>query len=163
MPTINRTAGLVAVLILAVASTTEAQSVIRITIAKGPHAGTYELKNGQCDVINGSIISKFTPQMAGVAATPRIPESMELYTEPGKGKPHGLAVRADFRAPSRQRIVYQIYAMSPEQQGPGLNKPPEGQGSVTIEEKPEGTVASFKGQTKDGVGMEGSITCAKGS
>jgi hypothetical protein len=66
-------------------------------------------------------------------------------------------------APTRQRIVYEIYAIPPELQGPGLNKPPSGQGTVSIEQKPEGTTASFKGQTKDGVGMDGSVTCVKRS
>ena len=160
MRMINRAAGLAAALILGAASETEAQSSIKITISRGPHAGTYELKNGQCDALKGSIISMFTPELAGVAPGPKTPESMEVYTEPGKGKP-GFAVNVDFRAPSRQRIVYEIYAIPPELQGPGGNKPPSGQGTVTIEEKAEGTTATFRGQTKEGVGMEGSVTCVK--
>ena len=160
MVMINRTAGIAAALLLVAASGAEAQSSIRITISGGPHAGTYAMKNGQCDALGGQVISMFTAKLAGLAEGPKVPESMEVYTEPGKGKP-GFAARVDFRAPSRQRIVYQIYAIPPELQGPGLNKPPSGQGTVTIEQKAEGTTASFRGQTKDGVGMEGSVTCVK--
>ena len=164
MPMIHRTAGLVAALLLATASATEAQShSVRVTISKGPHAGTYDFTGGQCDALDLQIISMFTPKGGGrVAPGSKTPESIEVYTEPAKGgKPHGLAVRADFRALSGQRIVYEIYAIPPELQGPGLNKPPSGQGSVTIEKKPEGTTASFRGQTKEGVGMEGSVTCMR--
>lgn len=164
MPMLNRAAGLVAALLLIAASATEAQShSIHITISRGPHAGTYELTNGQCDALKGSIISMFTPKLAGVAAGPKTPESMEVYTEPGKGKPDGFAVNVDFRAPSGKRIVYEIYAIPPELQGPGVKEPPKGQGTVTIEQKPDRTTASFRGQTKEGVGMEGSVTCVKKS
>ena len=160
---INRTARLVAALILGVASETLAQSSIRITISRGPHAGTYEMKNGQCDALKETIISMFTAKLAGLPEGPKTPESMEVYTEPGKGKPHGLAVKVDFRAPDRKRIRYEIYAIPPELQGPGLNKPPSGQGTVAIEQKGTATTATFRGQTKDGVGMEGNVTCIKGS
>ena len=165
MPMLNRATALVAALLLGAASATEAQSSVRVTISKGPHAGTYDFTTGSCDALNLQIISMFTPKGGGRAAPgSKTPESIEVYTEPAKGgKPHGFAVRADFRAQSGQRIVYEIYAIPPELQGPGLNKPPSGQGSVTIEKKAEGVVASFKGQTKDGVGLEGSVTCAKPS
>jgi hypothetical protein len=162
MALIKRIARLAAALLLTAASGTEAQAhSVHVTIRGGPHAGTYDLTGGQCDALNGQIISMFTPKQAGMAAGPRIPESIELYTEPAKGKPHGFAVNVDFRARSGERIVYEIYAIPPELQGPGMNKPPKGQGSVTIEQKPDGTVASFRGQTRDGVGMEGSVTCAR--
>jgi hypothetical protein len=140
----------------------EAQSsAIRVTIARGPHAGSYELARGQCDALDGQIISMFTPDLASVAAGPKTPESMELYTEPGRGKPDGLAVNVDFRSKSGQRIVYEIYAIPPELQAPGPKKPPRGRGSGAIQQGGTGTTATFRGETKDGVRMEGSVTCVK--
>ena len=62
-------------------------------MARRPHAGAYEIRKDQCDALNGQIISMFTPDAPAAGA--RIPESIELYTEPGKGKPHGFAVVAD--------------------------------------------------------------------
>src|SRR5688572_13141137 len=70
----------------ALVSPAEAQSTIRVTIGGGSHAGTYELKDGQCDALDGSIISMFTPGLAGVAAGPKHLESIEVYTMPGNGK-----------------------------------------------------------------------------
>jgi hypothetical protein len=162
MRLIKRTAGLAAAFMLTAASGTQAQGhSVHVIIKGGPHAGTYDFGGGQCDPLDGEIISMFTPKQAGVAPGPRVPESIEVYTAPAKGKPHGFAVRVDFRAPSGERIVYEIYAIPPELQGPGMNEPLKGRGSVTIEQKPDGTTASFRGQTKDGVGMEGSVTCAR--
>lgn len=152
-----------AALLLAAAPRSEAQSSsIRVTIAGGPHAGTYELKRDQCDALNGQIISMFTPEKpAGRTAGSSAPESMELYTEPGKGKPDGFAVRVDFRSKSGQRIGYEIYAIPSELQAPGRNKPPSGHGKVTIRHEKTATIADFRGETKDGVRMEGSVHCGK--
>ena len=157
-----RAAGITVLLVLAATSPTEAQvSSISVTIASGPHAGKYELTRGQCDALNGQVISMFTPKMAGVPEGPKTPESIEVYTEPGKGKTDGFAVNVDFRSQSGQRVVYEIYAIPPELQAPGRTKPPKGQGYVNIEQKAEATHAKFRGQTKEGIGMEGSVTCVK--
>ena len=156
-----RAAAIAAAIISATAARAEAQSSIRITIGGGPHAGTYEFKDGQCDALDGSIISMFTPDLSGVAAGPKTPESMEVYTMPGNGKPDGFAVNVDFRAKSGQRIVYEIYAVPPELQGPVRIKPFSGRGTVTIRKGDTSTAATFRGQTKDGVRMEGSVQCVK--
>lgn len=161
MTILARAAGMAAALAMVAAPRGEAQSSISVTIARGPHAGAYELQRGQCDALDGQVISMFTPKLAGVAEGPKVPESIELYTEPGRGRTDGFAVTVDFRAKSGERIVYEIYAIPPELQGPGGNKPPKGRGSVTIEKKETGTVATFRGETKDGVKMEGSVTCGK--
>jgi hypothetical protein len=151
---------LAAALLLVIAPGLEAQdSSLRITITGGPHAGTYELAHGQCDALHGSIISMFTPQLAGQASGRNGLESMEVYTTPGNGKPDGWAVTADFRAKSGKRVVYEIYAMPPELQGPGRKEPVKGSGTVTIKQGEDGTSASFRGQTADGVKMEGSVKC----
>lgn len=157
-----RAAGLAAALVLVAAPRAEAQvSTIRVTISGGPHAGTYTLERGQCDALDGSVISMFTPRLAGVAQGPKIPESIEVYTEPGRGKTDGFAVNVDFRAKSGQRIVYEIYAIPPELQAPGMSKPPKGRGTVAIQQAASGTTATFRGETKDGVKLEGSVMCVK--
>ena len=157
-----RAAGLAATILLIAAPGAEAQeSFVRLTIAGGPHAGTYELAHGQCDALDHSIISMFTPKLAGQAAGPNGLESIEVYTEPGKERPDGLAVSADFRAKSGKRIVYEIYAIPAELQGPGRKTPPKGRGSVTVQRGADGTGAAFRGQTDDGVRMEGSVKCDK--
>jgi hypothetical protein len=162
MITFARAAGLAATLTLIAAPCAEAQvSSIRITLGGGPHAGTYELKEGQCDALDGSVISMFTPELAGMAAGPKIPESMEVYTVPAEGKPDGFAVNVDFRAKSGERVVYEIYAIPPELQGPGVSEPLLGKGRVTIQPGDARTTATFSGETKDGVKMEGSVTCVK--
>ena len=155
-------AALPAVLLVLGAQRIEAQeSSLRLTIAGGPHAGTYELAHGQCDALEGSIISMFTPQLSGQDAGRNGLESIEVYTTPGNGKPDGWAVTADFRAKSGKRVVYEIYAMPPEQQGPGPKDPMKGRGTVTIKQGADGTGAAFRGQTADGVKMEGSVKCDK--
>ncbi len=123
MITHARAAGLAAALTLIAAPRGEAQdSSLRLTIAGGPHDGTYD-------------------------------------TTPGDGGPDGWAVTADFRATSGKRVVYEIYAMPPELQGPGRKEPQKGSGTVTIKQEDAGTSATFRGQTQDGVRMEGSVRC----
>ena len=107
MITLARAAGLAAALTLIAAPRGEAQdSSLRLTIAGGPHAGSYELTRGQCDALKGSIISMFTPELARQAAGKNGLESIEVYTTPGEGRPDGWAVTADFRAGSGKRVVY---------------------------------------------------------
>jgi hypothetical protein len=155
-------AALPALLLVLGAQRIEAQdSSLRLTITGGPHAGTYELAHGQCDALKGSIISMFTPQLSGQDAGRNGLESIEVYTTPGSGKPDGWAVTADFRAKSGRRVVYEIYAMPPELQGPGPKEPMKGSGKVTITQGEDGTGAAFRGQTADGVKMEGSVKCDK--
>ena len=165
MPLNIRALSLTVVLMLAAPSNSDAQgNSISVTIARGPHAGKYEFTGGQCDQLgrSGSIISMFTAELAGMKTGPKTPESIELYTEPGKGTvPDGLILKALFRGPSRQRIEYEIYAVPPALQVAGMTKPQKGKGSITIDEKAEGVRASFKGETQEGIGMEGSISCPK--
>lgn len=163
MTILARATRFAAALMLVTAPRGEAQSSsIRVTIAGGPHAGTYELKRDQCDALDGQIISMFTPEKptGGTAGSSAL-ESMELYTEPGKGKTDGFAVIVDFRSKSGPRITYEIYAIPPELQAPGRNRPPSGRGSVTIRQEKTATIADFRGETKDGVRMEGSVHCGK--
>jgi hypothetical protein len=156
---LTRTALPAVLLMLGTQRAAAQDSSLRLTITGGPHAGTYELAHGQCDALEGSIISMFTPQLAGQAAGRNGLESMEVYTTPGDGKPDGWAVTADFRAKSGKRVVYEIYAMPPELQGPGRKEPMKGSGTVTIKRGGDGTSATFRGQTADGVKMEGSVKC----
>lgn len=148
---------------LFIAKTTSAQapsSSIQLTMTGGPHAGSWKLTKGSCDALDGQIISMFTPETPPAPGS-KVPESIELYTEPGKGKTDGWTVVADFRPTSGRRITYEIYAMPPELQAPGGTKPPMGRGTVAIRKEATGTVATFRGETADGVRMEGSVDCRK--
>jgi hypothetical protein len=159
---LTRAAGLAATILLIAAPRAEAQeSSVRLTIAGGPHAGTYELAHGHCSAPDQSIAALFRPQLDGQAAGQRGLESIEVYTEPGKGKPDGLAMSADFRAKSGKRIEYQIYAIPVELQAPGRKLGPKGRGSVTVQQGESSASATFRGQTADGVRMEGSVKCDK--
>lgn len=157
---IARAAAAAATCAVLTASPAEAQSsTMRITIAGGPHAGTYEYQRGQCDALDGQVISEFTPELSGVTPGPKVPEAMEVYTEPGRGGADGVSVRVHFRTPSRQRVVYEIYAIPAALQAPGMEKPQKGRGTVTVQQSASGTTATFRGQTADGVRMDGRVTC----
>ena len=159
MTTHARTAGLFAALLTIAAAQVDAQSSsLRVTIGSGPHAGTYAFTRGQCDALGGQVISMFTPKLAGIAAGPSVPESMELYTEPGRGGPDGFSVIVDFRSRTGERITYEIYAIPPELQAPGRNKPQKGRGTVRIAPAATGTT-TFRGETAGGIRMEGAVTC----
>lgn len=167
MMVLARTAAFTALLMLAVALRLEAQvGAVRFTIVGGPHAGSYRFDTGQCDVLGGrgspmSIISMFTPEMQkGGQADPRSPTSFELYTEPGKGKPDGLALRVEFHSvASSERTRYSVYAIPPELQAPGPGTPLEGLGDVTVRQTETATTTSFRAETKGGVRLEGSLEC----
>jgi hypothetical protein len=138
---------------------------VRFTIAGGPHAGSYRFQTGQCDVLGRpgqpSIISMFTPEMQkGEWPHPGSPESFELYTESGKGKPDGLALTVDFGSSgSREAVRYEVYAIPPELAAPGPKTPQEGRGDVTVRQTETATTASFRAETKRRVRIEGTLTC----
>jgi hypothetical protein len=89
MTALARAAAFTALLTLAVALRLEAQvGSVCFTIVGGPHAGSYRLDTGQCEVLGGrgspmSIISMFTPEMQkGGQADPRSPTSSESTNQP---------------------------------------------------------------------------------
>ena len=154
MTIIARAAAFAAALTLVVASRSEAQSSsTRVTIAGGPHAGTHEMKDEACEVLNGKITVIFTSK--GGPVGDGTPEFIEFWTLPAKGKPDGFGVRVLFQLPGRQ-AVYEIHAVPSGVQGP---MPASGRGSVTVRQTATGKIATFRGQTKDGVRMEGSVDC----
>jgi hypothetical protein len=166
MTTLARAAASAALLTFAAIADLEAQiGSVRFSIASGPHAGSYRFQTGQCDVLGGrgqpSIISMFTPEMQkGERAQPGSPESFELYTESGRGKPDGLALSVDFGATgSREAVRYEVYAIPPELAAPGPKTPQEGRGVVTVRQTETATTASFRAETENGVRIEGSLTC----
>ena len=147
-------AGFAAALMLIAGPRIEAQSSsIRVTIAGGPHAGAHELKD-QCTVVNDKIGAAFTSK--GGTVGDGTPEFIEFWTLPGKGNAVGFGVRVLFQLKSGRQAVYEIHAIPPGLQGPML---PSGRGSVTVRQAETGKTATFRGETKDGVRMEGSVTC----
>jgi hypothetical protein len=167
MTMLARAAAFAALLTLAAVLRLEAQvGSVRFTIAGGPHAGSYRFTTGQCDVLGSrgeppSIISMFTPEMQkDGGAGPNSPTSFELYTEPGRGKPDGLALTAEWRSHgSGKRTVYEVYAIPRELQAVGRKTPLEGRGDVTVRRTETATTASFRGETKRGVRIEGMLEC----
>jgi hypothetical protein len=132
----------------------EAQSSsIRVTIAGGQHAGTHEMKD-ECTVLNGRISALFTA--TGGTLGDGTPEAIEFWTLPGKGKPDGFGVFLLFVLKSGGQAKYEIYTIPPGVQGP---MPASGRGSVTVRQAETGKTATFRGETKDGVRMEGGVDC----
>ncbi len=163
---ITRAAASAALFTLAAASQLEAQGEsLRLTLSGGPHAGNYRFPAAQCDVFGGRgkrvSISLVTPEMqqAGRADPTSIP-SVDLAVEEGTGGPNGLAIDVEFLASggSRERTLYQVYAIPPELQG-GTKKPPEGRGEVTIRRTEAGITSTFRAETKGGVRIEGTLEC----
>ena len=154
MTILARAAAFAAALTLVAASRSEAQSSsTRVTITGGPHAGTHELKDEQCDVADGNITVVFMAK--GGTVGDGTPEAISFWTVPGKGKPDGFGVQVLFQLPGRQ-AVYEIHAIPPGVKHP---RPASGRGTVTFRQTATGKTATFRGQTKDGVRMEGSVDC----
>jgi hypothetical protein len=156
MPTFARAAAFAAAFTLLAASNAKAQSSsIRVTIVGGQNAGTHELKGDDCSILNGEIRANFTPTGK---ASPSGPVSIDFYTVAGKGKPDGFGTRLIFLGQYNAQIRYDIHAMPPGVKNP-LFIPGSGRGSVTVKKTATGQMATFRGQTKDGVRIEGTVDC----
>jgi hypothetical protein len=155
MTTFARAAVVAAALTLLAAPVMKAQSgSIRVTIANGPHAGTYEFKE-DCGIVNGQIEHAFT----ATSETPRTsPVGIGFYTVAGKGKPDGFGVQLMFLGQSNRQIKYEVHAMPPGVKNPHFF-PNSGRGSVTVRPAGAGKSAAFRGETKDGVRIEGRVVC----
>ena len=161
MTSLARAATVAAAIILAAASRVDAQSsTVRVTLAGGPHAGTYEIP-GQCDLTPGEFPSMFIIAFKVGAVAPNSPRSIEFALAEGKGKPDGFLVNVLFH-PHGKRVAYEIYAVPPELQPPPRAHRLRGRGSVTVRQTATGRTAAFRGQTAEGVRMEGSVDCRKG-
>ena len=158
-----RAAVFAAAFTLVAAARVDAQSsTIRVTIAGGPHAGTYEMKD-QCEVHPNSYPALNIMAFVTGTADPKTPRSMEFFTAAGKGKPDGFVVNVVFQGMAGKLVRYEIFAIPPELSPPGRGVPLRGRGSVTVKQTAAGTTATFRGQTKDGVRMEGTLDCPSGS
>ncbi|HET7602088.1 MAG TPA: hypothetical protein VFK36_03665 [Gemmatimonadales bacterium] len=158
MTTLTRAAMVAAALTFAGASRGVAQtSTIRVTIASGQNAGTHEVKGGpdDCSIANGEIRALFSP--ADEAGSP-LPVAVDFYTVAGKGKPDGFGVQMIFLGQYNRQIKYEIHAMPPGVKNP-LFIPNSGRGTVTVKKTATGQMATFRGQTKDGVRIEGTVDC----
>ena len=153
MTMLNRVAALAAAVTLLAAPRLDAQSgTIRVTIASGPHAGTHEMQEaceGQPNAYPSLYIMGFR---SGVYDSKKDPYVMEFFTASKPGKPDAFVVSVKFHGAD-----YQIFTIPREYstQAPM----PSGRGTVTVKQSPAGRVATFKGETKDGVKMEGTIDC----
>ena len=156
MTKVARAAGVAAAVTLVAASHAAAQSTIRVTIAGGPHAGTYEMSE-QCEVQPNAYPALHLMAFTVGASNPKAPSTMEFFLASGKGKPDGFVVAVAFPKQAGKYPRYEIFAIPPELTP---SAPPlRGRGSVTVKQTPTGKMATFRGQTDDGVKMEGTVDC----
>ena len=158
MTILARAAVFAAAFMLIAASQLDAQSsTVRVTIADGPHAGTYE-KTDFCELAD-TFPSIFMLAYTVGAMGPKNPRSIAFFTASGKG-PDGFLLKVEFIQPGNS-TAYEIFAIPRERYPPGRAQPVKGRGTVTIREAETGKAATFRGQTADGVRMEGSVDCRK--
>ncbi len=158
MTSLSRAAASAAAFTLVAASQLDAQSsTVRVTIAGGPHAGTYEMKD-VCDASGTWYPSMFMMAYTVGTVGPKTPRSIEFFTASVKGKPDGFALVVTFTQPGKS-TPYEIYAIPPELHPPGRTLPVKGRGSVADRQTATGETATFRGVTADGVRMEGSVDC----
>ena len=158
MKIVARAALMAAALTLVVIPSASAQSsTIRVTISGGPHAGTYEMSE-QCDVQANAYPAMHLMAFTIGAANPEAPRTMEFFLASAKGKPDGFGVAVVFPIQAGKQPRYEIFAIPPEL-APGSAPSLRGRGTVTVKPSATGRTASFRGQTEDGVKMEGIIDC----
>ena len=154
-----RAAAFTAAFTLVAAARADAQAgTLRVTLGGGPHTGTYEMSE-QCEVSPNSYPALHIMTFTTGVADPKLPRTMELFTANGKGKPDGFVLNVVFQGAAGALDRYEIFAIPPELSPPGRGTPLRGRGSVTVRKSATGTTATFRGQTKDGVKMEGSLEC----
>jgi hypothetical protein len=158
-------------LTLAAAPCLDAQHQVRFTLSGGPHAGSYEMSQAaMCDVVDVSadevklsaVFDADRPK--GWRDHPDRAYAKEFVLSKPRlegGKPGAFALAAGFATPreGHRRIEYVILTIPRELQEPGLERDPEGRGDVTVERTDAGAKATFRGETKDGVRIEGSLEC----
>jgi hypothetical protein len=162
MTILTRTATFAALLTLILVPRLGAQSSkITVTIGGGAHAGTYEMAALYCDMhadqfppIDFEANSRGTGRTTG-------PASISFFT--GSGKGDGFVVSVSFHVKAGERGRYEIFAIPRELYPPGKAFAPSGSGTVTVKQTAAGKTASFRGQTKDGVKMEGIVDCRRRS
>jgi hypothetical protein len=157
MTNVARAALVAAAITLTVPPHAAAQSsTIRVTIAGGPHAGTYEMSE-QCEVQPDSYPSMHIMAFRVGAVPPKTPGSMEFFTASKEGRPDGFVVSMIFPGAGGEQARYQIFAIPRElsPSAPTLR----GRGTVTVKQTATGRTATFRGQTEEGVTMEGTIDC----
>jgi hypothetical protein len=156
MTRVARAACFAATFALLTASHASAQSTIRVTIAGGPHAGTYEMSE-ECVVQPNAYPAIHLMAFTVGTSNPKAPSTMEFFLASAKGKPDGFVVAVAFPKQAGKYPRYEIFAIPPELES---SAPPlRGRGTVTVKQTATGKVATFRGQTNEGVKMEGTIDC----
>lgn len=144
--------GAAALTIVSAARLDAQAGTIRVTIAGGPHAGTYEMAE-RCKLRPALYI------MASATGTPdpKAPTMIEFIAISEPGKPQGFAVTVRFPETANGWPAYEIDALPPDlvPGAPTLS----GRGTMTVRQTATGRTATFRGQTKDGVRMEGTMDC----
>ena len=151
-----RAAAIAAGVLVLVPPGLDAQSgTIRVTIGGGPHAGTYEMSES-CLLQPSAYPTLHIMGFSTGPVDPKSPRTMEFFTASKQGMADGFVAAVSF-----QDARYEIFAIPREM---AAEAPPlRGRGNVTVKQTPTGRTATFRGQTKDGVKMEGTIECRTGA
>jgi hypothetical protein len=172
MTAIARAAAAATVLTLASAPRLDAQHhQVHFTLTGGPHAGSYEMSQAaMCKVVDVSANEVELSAIFDADRPKRWRDDPDRAYAKGfvlskpriqGGKAGSFALAAGFATPRERhrRVEYVILTIPRELQEPGLERDPEGRGAVTVERTDAGAKATFRGETKDGVRIEGSLEC----
>jgi hypothetical protein len=174
MTAMARAAAAVTVLTLASTPRLDAQHhQVRFTLTGGPHAGSYEMDQAaMCQVADlsadelelSAIFDADRPKGWRDDPDRAYAKGFVLSTPRAKGgKAGSFALAAGFATPRERnrKVEYVILTIPRELQEPGLERDPEGRGDVTVERTDAGAKATFRGETQDGVRIEGSLECGR--
>jgi hypothetical protein len=171
MTILARTATLAALLTLVAAPRLDAQqpSKITVTLTGGAHAGKYEMEGLYCETnpdqfpSMGFTANSMHERMERAARGEVVPKtglsSISFFTASAKGKPDGFVINVVFHVKAGERDRYEIFTIPRDMYPPGRAYSMSGHGTVTVKQTATGKTASFSGQTKDGVKMEGVVDC----
>ena len=158
MTGLARAAAFAAAFTLIAAARLDAQAgTIRVTIASGPHAGTYEMAQ-QCELQPDAYPVVHIMAFTTGVQPPKTPHLMQFFLASAKGKPDGFVVSVQFR---EKGGTYQIFAIPRELSSSAPL--PSGKGTVTVKQTAAAKTMTFRGQTKAGVKMEGTVVCRSGA
>jgi hypothetical protein len=145
------------------AATGEVATTIHLVVQGGPHAGTYDAKSSDITCSYG-LAGKETwgNQYSVTGKKPTELSSVQLIVPNAKGAAGGtnkflLTVGfGQLMQPGYSEHTINTGASLTGQSESGKD---EGSGAITVEDKGTAGKVTFKGKTKDDVGLEGTIDC----
>ncbi|MEO8088910.1 MAG: hypothetical protein ABI703_01285 [Gemmatimonadales bacterium] len=144
------------------ASTGEAATTIHLVVQGGPHAGTYDAKSSDITCSYGFAgKGAWGNQYSVTGKKPTEFSSLQLIVPNAKGAAGGtdkFLLTVGFG-----QLMQPGYSEHTINTGASLTEAEtatrEGSGTITVEDKETTGKVTFKGRTKDDVGLEGTIAC----